>query len=78
MAFGNLQRGTKAAFTIHNLNFGADLIGRAMGGAAVCTTVSPTYAAEVRRLLKQSQALHCFRSDVSALSHLCLRRGKCC
>lgn len=47
MAFGNLQRGTKAAFTIHNLNFGADLIGRAMGGAAVCTTVSPTYAAEI-------------------------------
>lgn len=34
-------------FTIHNLNYGADLIGKAMAAAQVATTVSPTYAAEV-------------------------------
>ena len=37
----------KSIFTIHNLNYGADLIGRAMAVAAAGTTVSPTYAAEV-------------------------------
>ena len=37
----------RSVFTIHNLNYGADLIGRAMGAAAVATTVSPTYAAEI-------------------------------
>jgi starch synthase len=47
VAFGDLGGATKAVFTIHNLNYGADLIGRAMGAAAACTTVSPTYAAEV-------------------------------
>ena len=39
--------GARAVFTIHNLNYGADLIGRAMQASAVGTTVSPTYAAEV-------------------------------
>lgn len=34
-------------FTIHNLNYGADLIGRAMDAASVATTVSPTYAQEI-------------------------------
>ncbi|KAK9861945.1 hypothetical protein WJX84_010056, partial [Apatococcus fuscideae] len=38
---------SRSVFTLHNLNFGADLIGRAMGGAAAATTVSPTYAVEV-------------------------------
>lgn len=51
VAFGDLGGGTKAVFTIHNLNYGQDLIGRAMGAAAACTTVSPTYAAEVPFLL---------------------------
>ena len=37
-------------FTIHNLNYGADLIGRAVAASAVATTVSPTYAAEARAL----------------------------
>ncbi|KAK2076899.1 hypothetical protein QBZ16_005127 [Prototheca wickerhamii] len=37
----------RSAFTIHNLNYGADLIERAMHCAAVATTVSPTYALEV-------------------------------
>ncbi|KAL6784007.1 SSS3B [Auxenochlorella protothecoides x Auxenochlorella symbiontica] len=37
----------RTAFTIHNLNYGADLIERAMGATAVATTVSPTYAQEV-------------------------------
>lgn len=47
VAFGDLSHGMRSAFTIHNLNFGANLIGRAMSGASICTTVSPTYAAEV-------------------------------
>ena len=47
VAFG-APDGCASVFTIHNLNYGADLIGRAMGAAAACTTVSPTYAAEVR------------------------------
>ena len=34
-------------FTIHNLNYGADLIGKAMAESHVATTVSPTYAEEV-------------------------------
>lgn len=37
----------KAVFTIHNLSYGADLIGRAMQACSVATTVSPTYAREV-------------------------------
>lgn len=39
--------GARTMFTIHNLNYGADLIGRAMASANVATTVSPTYAREV-------------------------------
>ena len=46
VAFGDLGE-CKSIFTIHNLNYGADLIGRAMAVAAAGTTVSPTYAAEV-------------------------------
>ncbi|KAK9832645.1 hypothetical protein WJX81_006656 [Elliptochloris bilobata] len=45
VAFGNPE--AAPVFTIHNLNYGADLIGRAMAASAVATTVSPTYAAEV-------------------------------
>lgn len=37
----------RPVFTIHNLNYGAELIGRAMAAAAVATTVSPTYSKEV-------------------------------
>ena len=33
--------------TIHNLNFGQDLIGRAMEACTFATTVSPTYATEI-------------------------------
>ena len=36
-----------SVFTIHNLEFGADLIARACASAACFTTVSPTYAAEI-------------------------------
>jgi starch synthase len=39
--------GVAAAFTIHNLNYGADLIGAAMNTTNVATTVSPTYATEI-------------------------------
>ena len=48
VAFGDLGGHCRSIFTIHNLNYGADLIGRAMLAAAAGTTVSPTYAAEVR------------------------------
>ena len=37
----------RGVFTIHNMEFGVDQIGRAMAAASVATTVSPTYAAEV-------------------------------
>ncbi|CAI9087174.1 OLC1v1021180C1 [Oldenlandia corymbosa var. corymbosa] len=37
----------RVVFTIHNLEFGAQLIGKAMAHADKATTVSPTYAAEV-------------------------------
>ena len=47
VAFGDLAQAAPV-FTIHNLNYGADLIGRAVAAAAVATTVSPTYATEVR------------------------------
>ena len=50
VCFGNLAS-ARSVFTIHNLNYGADLIGRAMSGAAVGTTVSPTYAAEVSPMI---------------------------
>jgi glycogen synthase len=46
---GCLQ-GAKCIFTIHNLSYGADLVGRAMGACDIATTVSPTYAQEVRGL----------------------------
>ena len=43
----------RVVFTIHNLSYGVDLIARAMQACEVATTVSPTYAAEVRvRLVK--------------------------
>jgi glycogen synthase len=51
VAFGALD--CARVFTIHNLNYGADLIGRAMAAANACTTVSPTYAAEARVLIWQ-------------------------
>eukprot|EP00793_Prasinoderma_coloniale_P005070 PRCOL_00000831-RA len=38
---------TRAVFTIHNLNYGADLIGQAMAACSMATTVSPTYANEI-------------------------------
>jgi starch synthase len=41
------REGVAAAFTIHNLNYGADLIGSAMNTTNVATTVSPTYATEI-------------------------------
>ncbi|MEW5313650.1 MAG: hypothetical protein WDW38_005201 [Sanguina aurantia] len=37
----------RAVFTIHNLSYGGDLIGRAMQSCDVATTVSQTYAREI-------------------------------
>ena len=45
--FGDKPQGARTVFTIHNLNYGADLIGRAMAATDVATTVSPTYASEI-------------------------------
>jgi starch synthase len=47
VAWGERPNNAKAVFTIHNLNYGADLVGRAMAASEVATTVSPTYAREV-------------------------------
>lgn len=47
VAWGERPNNAKCVFTIHNLNYGADLVGRAMAAAEVATTVSPTYAREV-------------------------------
>ncbi|BBN03016.1 starch synthase [Marchantia polymorpha subsp. ruderalis] len=43
----NNMHDSRIVFSIHNLEFGAPLIGRAMANAHMATTVSPTYAAEV-------------------------------
>jgi glycogen synthase len=47
IAWGDRGR-SRCVFTIHNLSYGADLVGRAMASCEVATTVSPTYAREVR------------------------------
>jgi len=41
------RQGVPCAFTIHNMDFGADLIGRAVETSEASTTVSPTYAVEI-------------------------------
>ena len=61
VAFGDLGGECKSIFTIHNLNYGQDLIGRAMEVAAAGTTVSPTYAAEVASTL-----MSCIPSPISS------------
>ncbi|WIA34022.1 hypothetical protein OEZ86_012404 [Tetradesmus obliquus] len=47
VSWGERPNNAKVAFTIHNLNYGADLVGRAMATCEVATTVSPTYAREI-------------------------------
>eukprot|EP00879_Flechtneria_rotunda_P007886 GHRR01008263.1.p1 GENE.GHRR01008263.1~~GHRR01008263.1.p1 ORF type:complete len:1096 (+),score=490.52 GHRR01008263.1:107-3289(+) len=47
VAWGERPNNAKCVFTIHNLNYGADLVGRAMASCEVATTVSPTYAREI-------------------------------
>ena len=46
MVFGDVHP-SRSVFTIHNMEFGVDQIGRAVAAANVSTTVSPTYAMEV-------------------------------
>lgn len=41
------RQGIPCAFTIHNMDFGADLISQAVACSQVSTTVSPTYAVEI-------------------------------
>lgn len=46
VVFGDMHP-AKSVFTIHNMEFGVDQIGRAVAASAMATTVSPTYAVEV-------------------------------
>ena len=46
VVFGDVHP-SKSIFTIHNMEFGVDQIGRAVAASSVSTTVSPTYATEV-------------------------------
>ena len=54
------RQGIPAAFTIHNMDFGADLISGAVEHAEVSTTVSPTYAVEISGHSGISPHLHKF------------------
>ena len=54
------RQGIPAAFTIHNMDFGADLISGAVERAEVSTTVSPTYAVEISGHPGISPHLHKF------------------
>ena len=55
MVYGDVHP-SRSVFTIHNMEFGVDQIGRAVAAAAVSTTVSPTYAMEVLSPLLASPA----------------------
>ena len=46
VVFGDVHP-SRSIFTIHNMEFGVDQIGRAVAASSVSTTVSPTYATEV-------------------------------
>lgn len=48
----------KSIFTIHNMEFRVDMIGRAVGSSAISTTVSPTYATEVKTFLSAEPMLY--------------------
>jgi hypothetical protein len=76
VAWGDRPAGAAAVFTIHNLNYGADLVGRAMAAAEIATTVSPTYAREVRLCVVGCvlYTLHAFMCDVCGV---CSRRAGC-
>lgn len=50
----------------HNLNYGADLIGRAMASADVATTVSPTYAREVGPVRRSPHDASCIQQVTNA------------
>ena len=54
------RQGIPAVFTIHNMDFGADLISGAVQHAEVSTTVSPTYAVEISGHSGISPHLHKF------------------
>ncbi|TMW93447.1 hypothetical protein EJD97_011678 [Solanum chilense] len=58
---------SRIVFTIHNLEFGADLIGRAMTHADKATTVSPTYSQEVSRNPVIAPHLHKFHGIVNGI-----------
>nr|Q43846.1 RecName: Full=Soluble starch synthase 3, chloroplastic/amyloplastic; AltName: Full=Soluble starch synthase III; Short=SS III; Flags: Precursor [Solanum tuberosum]CAA65065.1 glycogen (starch) synthase [Solanum tuberosum] len=58
---------SRIVFTIHNLEFGADLIGRAMTNADKATTVSPTYSQEVSGNPVIAPHLHKFHGIVNGI-----------
>ncbi|KAL1334609.1 hypothetical protein HN51_063553 [Arachis hypogaea] len=57
----------KVVFTIHNLEFGAQLIGKAMAYADKATTVSPTYSREVAGNPAVAPHLHKFHGIINGI-----------
>jgi len=59
----------RTAFTIHNLEYGADLIAGAMAAADIGTTVSPSYAQEVKHHGSVSQHQHKFTGIINGIDY---------
>ncbi|KAF7811169.1 starch synthase 3, chloroplastic/amyloplastic [Senna tora] len=57
----------RIVFTIHNLEFGAPLIGKAMANADKATTVSPTYSREVAGHSAIAPHLHKFHGILNGI-----------
>ena len=69
MVYGDVHP-SRSVFTIHNMEFGVDQIGRAVAAADVSTTVSPTYAMEVPPSLRARQPSRCVTQQESVHSNL--------
>nr|CAB40374.1 Starch synthase isoform SS III [Vigna unguiculata] len=57
----------RVVFTIHNLEFGANLIGKAMAYADKATTVSPTYSREIAGNHAVATHLHKFHGIINGI-----------
>lgn len=68
---------SKVVLTIHNLEYGAGLIGEAMTYSQRATTVSSTYAKEVAGHPSISKSLHKFRGIVNGIDPEIWRAGGC-
>ncbi|XP_027368661.1 starch synthase 3, chloroplastic/amyloplastic-like [Abrus precatorius] len=63
----NSLRKTRVVFTIHNLEFGAHFIGKAMAYTDKATTVSPTYSREVSGNPEVAPHLHKFHGIINGI-----------